>query len=431
MTASTPTASLWRNRSFVAVFSAGTISLFGSLITRTALPFAAILVLNAGALDVAALRGVEQVAALIFGLVAGAWVDRLRRRPIMIWADVGRAVLLASIPLAFLAHSLGMTQLVVVAFLAAVLSTIFDVADRSYLPTIVERQQLVGANSALTAAGSAAEFMSFGIGGFLVKLFTAPIAIAIDAVSFVVSAVLLSTIRKQEPPPKAVHDREPVLREIREGIRITAGNPVLRALALAHGGTHIAWGVFGTGYLLYATRELDLDPAAIGIIAAIGGVGSLAGSVAAPRAVRRFGVGRTILGGMLLFAFGDLLIPLAPAHVALVGAAFLIAQQLIGDSGGTVYEIVETSVVQSSVDNRIIGRVNASFFTFTTLMTLAGVIIGGVVGEYLGLRTAFAIAVLGALLSIVVIWFSPVRHMRDTTIDSGPVLPGDEAPITE
>lgn len=431
MTAPPASVSLWRNRSFVAVFSASTISLFGSLITRTALPFAAILVLDAGPLDVAALRGVEQVAALIVGLFAGAWVDRLRRRPIMIGADIGRAILLASIPLAALGHLLGMTQLVVVAFFAAVLSTIFDVADRSYLPTIVPRGQLVGANSALTAAGSAAEFMSFGIGGFLVKLFSAPIAIAVDAASFVVSALLLGTIRKPEPPPKPAHHREPVLREIREGLRIVAGSPVLRALALAHGGTHIVWGVFGTGYLLFATEELDLDPAAIGIIAALGGIGSLLGSVAAPAAVRRFGVGRTILGGMVLFAIGDLLIPLAPAHMAWLGAAFLIAQQFVGDSGGTVYEIVETSLVQSTVDNRVIGRVNASFFTFTTLMTLAGVVLGGVAAEFLGLRIAFAIGLLGAVVSIVVVWFSPVRLLRETSITADPALPGAETPLTE
>jgi MFS family permease len=422
---------LWRNRSFVALWSAGTISIFGSLITRTALPFAAILVLDAGPLQISAIRGVEEVAALIFGLVAGAWVDRLRRRPIMIWADIGRAILLGSIPVAFLANALGLTQLVVVAFFAAVLSTVFEVAERSYLPTVVPREQLVGANSAITAAGSVAEFTSFGIGGFLINALKAPIAIAFDAASFLVSAILLSRIRTEEPPPKPANDREPVLHEIREGIRITVASPVLRALALSHGGTHITWGVFGTGYLLFATEELDLDPAAIGIIAAIGGIGSLLGSVAAPWAVRRFGVGRTILGGMVLFALGDLLIPLAPGHAALLGAGFLIAQQLIGDSGGTVYEIIETSLVQSSVDNRVIGRVNASFFTFTTLMTLAGVIVGGVTAEYLGLRVAFAIGVLGAILSIAVIWFSPVRHMRETTISAGPVLPGEDSPLTE
>jgi len=296
---------------------------------------------------------------------------------------------------------------------------------------VVTRSQLVGANSALTASGSVAEFTSFGLGGFLINVLTAPIAIAIDAISFVASALLLGTIRRPEPPPKPVEHREPVLREIREGLRITAQSPILRALALAHGGTHILWGVFGTAYLLYAKNELDLDPAATGVIAALGGIGSLLGAFAAPVAVRRFGVGRTILGGMLLFAAGNLLIPLAPPHVAILGGAFLIAQQLIGDSGGTVYEIVETSLVQSSVDNRVIGRVNASFFTFTTLMTLAGVIIGGVVAEYLGLRAAFVFGLVGAVVAIAVVWFSPVRHMRETSIAEGPVLPGGEAPLTE
>jgi MFS family permease len=431
MTEPAPATTLWGNRAFVAVWSASTISIFGSLITRTALPWAAILVLDAGALDVAALRGVEQVAALIVGLFAGAWVDRLYRRPIMIWADIGRAVLLGSIPVAFVAHALGMTQLVLVAFFAATLSTIFDVADRSYLPTVVPRHQLVGANSALTASGSVAEFTSFGLGGFLINALTAPIAIAFDAISFVASALLLGTIRKPEPPPKPIAHREPVLREIREGLRIVARTPLLRALALSHGGTHILWGVFGTAYLLYAKDELGLDPAATGIIAAIGGIGSLAGAFAAPWLVRRIGVGRTILGGMVLFALGNALIPLAPANAFLVGAAFLIAQQLIGDSGGTVYEIVETSLVQSTVDNRVIGRVNASFFAFTTLMTLAGVILGGLIGEYIGLRTAFTVGLVGAVLAIAAVWFSPVRDMRDTVIAEGPVLPGDESPLTE
>jgi MFS family permease len=420
---------LWRDRTFVAVWSASTISIFGSLITRTALPFAAILVLKAGPLEISAIRSAELVASLVVGLVAGAWVDRLRRRPIMIWADLGRAILLGSIPIAAILGIMGMPQLILVAFAAAILSTFFDVADRSYLPTIVARERLVAANSALTASASVAEFTSFGIGGFLIKLFTAPIAIAIDAVSFLVSALLLATIRRKEPAPTPVADREPVLREIRDGMRIVSRSPMLRALALAHGGTHILWGIFGTSYLLFATNELDLDPAAIGIIAGVGGLGSLVGSLAAPIVARRLGVGRSILLGMVGFTIGNALIPLAPAHAALLGAAFLIGQQLIGDSGATVYEIVETSLVQASVGERVMGRVNATIGTFTTLLTLAGAVGGGILAELFGLRAAFGVGMLGALAAIVVIWFSPVRHIRDAPITADHLAPGEDAPL--
>lgn len=422
---------LWRNRSFLAVWSASTISIFGSLITRTALPFAAILVLDAGPLEISAIRSAELIAGLVVGLVAGAWVDRLLRRPILIWADVGRAVLLGSIPVAFALNVLGLPQLLFVAFAAAVLSTFYDVADNAYLPTIVPRQRLVEANSALTATWSVAEFSAFGIGGFLIEIFKAPFAIAIDAVTFLFSALLLGTIRKKEPPPKPHADREPVLREIREGIGIVARSPVLRALALSHGGTHILWGIFGTSYLLFATEELGLGPAAIGVIAAVGGLASLAGSALAPLMTRRFGIGRTILLGMLGFVIGNSFIPLAPAGAVALGAAFLITQQLVGDSLATVYEITETSLVQASVGDSILGRVNASTHTFTTLMTLAGAIAGGIIAETLGLRVAFAIGLLGGVFGLVVVWFSPVRFIRDAPIATNAVLPGDESPLTE
>jgi MFS family permease len=430
-----PEPALWRDRSFLAVWSASTVSIFGSLITRTALPFAAILVLDAGPLEISALRSAELIAGLFVGLVAGAWVDRLRRRPILIWADLGRAVLLGSIPVAFVFNVLGLPQLIFVAFAAAILSTFFDVADNAYLPTVVPRRRLVAANSALTATGSVAEFSAFGIGGFLIEVFKAPIAIAIDAVTFVVSALLLGTIRKKEPPPTPHADREPVLREIREGIRIVVRSPLLRALALSHGGTHILWGIFGTSYLLFATQDLHLGPAAIGVIAGIGGIGSLAGSALAPIMVRRFGIGWSILLGILGFTIGNALIPLAPAAGAVIGipmgALFLIGQQLLGDSLATVYEVTETSLVQASVGDRVLGRVNATTHTFTTLLTLAGAIAGGIIAENWGLRTAFWVGLLGAVLSLLVVWFSPVRHVREAPLVPNIGMPGDDLPITE
>lgn len=430
-----PGPSLWRDRNFLAVWSASTISVFGSLITRTALPFAAILILDAGPLEISAIRSAELIAALFVGLVAGAWVDRLRRRPIMIWADLGRAALFLTIPVTFVFGVLGLPQLLLVAFAAAVLSTFFDIADNAYLPTVVPRERLVSANSALTASGSVAEFSSFGIGGFLIEIFKAPIAILIDSVSFVVSALLLMTIRKKEPPPPPVADREPVLREIRDGMRIVWGSPVLRALTLSHGGTHILWGIFGTSYLLFAVNDLRLGPAAIGVIAALGGLGSLAGSAMTPRLVRRFGIGQTILIGILGFTIGNALIPLAPADGMLlgisVGALFLVAQQLFGDSFATAYEITEVSLVQASVDNRVLGRVNATSSTFTTLLTLAGAVGGGIIAETWGLRAAFAVGLVGAVLSFVVVWFSPVRFIREAPIAPPHAIPGDELPITE
>lgn len=428
---SAPRQALWRDRSFLALWSASTISLFGSLITRTALPFAAILVLDAGPIEISAIRSAELVAALIVGLFAGAWVDRLRRRPILIWSDIGRALLLGSIPVAFLVGQLTLAHLLFVAFAAAVLTTFFDIADNAYLPTVVSRDRLVSANSALTATGSVAEFSAFGIGGFLIELLRAPIAIAIDAVTFLVSALLLLTIRKKEPPPAPVVDREPVFREIRDGMRIVARSPVLRALALSHGGTHILWGIFGTSYLIFAIDELQLGPAAIGIIAGVGGIGSLAGAVLAPRMVRRFGIGQTILLGMLGFLVGNTLIPLAPAGAVLLGAAFLITQQLFGDALATVYEITEVSLVQASVADRVLGRVNATISTFTTLLTLAGAVFGGIIAETWGLRAAFAVGLLGAVAAIVVVWFSPVRFIRDAPLVPLHGLTADELPITE
>ena len=430
-----PDTPLWRDRSFLAVWSASTISVFGSLITRTALPFAAILILDAGAAEISWIRSAELVAGLIVGLFAGAWVDRLRRRPILIWADLGRAALLISIPIAYAFNALGLAQLLIVAFAAAVLSTFFDVADNAYLPTVVSRRKLVSANSALTATGSVAEFSAFGIGGFLIEVFKAPIAIAIDSVTFVVSALLLSTIRKKEPPPTPHADREPVLREIRDGIRIVTRSPILRALALSHGGTHVLWGIFGTSYLLFALEELHLGPAAVGVIAAVGGIGSLAGSALAPIMVRRFGIGWSIILGILGFTIGNALIPLAPATGAVMGismgALFLIGQQLLGDSLATVYEVTEVSLQQAMVGDRLLGRVNASFHTFTTLLTLAGAIAGGIIAETWGLRAAFWVGLLGALLSLFVVFFSPVRHVKVAPLVPTIGMPGDQLPITE
>jgi MFS family permease len=408
----TPSASLWRNGAFLRVWTAATISVFGSFVTRIALPFAAILVLRAGPFEIAVLRSLELVAALVVGFVAGAWVDRLRRRPVMIWADLGRAALLGSIPLAAIGGWLTLPQVYLVAAAAAVLTTFFDVADRAYLPTIVPRSDLVRANGALAATSSAVEFAAFGVAGFLVNLLTAPMAILIDALSFVVSALLLGTIRRPEPPPPPAADREPVLAEIREGLELVLHDPVLLGLVRGTMGLAAMWGIFGATWLLFVTEELRLDPAVIGVIAALGGFGSLLGALLAARVTARFGVGPVVIVAMLFAALGNLLIALAPAGLPLVAIGFLVGQQLIGDTAVTVFDVTEVSVRQARVGDRQLGRVNATVRVAMVLAQLAATLLGGLLAELIGLRGAAFLAPVGALLGAWALWASPVRRLR-------------------
>jgi MFS family permease len=403
---------LWRNQAFVRVWSAATISIFGSLITRMALPFVAILVLDAGAFEVALVRSIDLLAALLFGLVVGAWVDRLRRRPVMVWADLGRAVLLLTIPVAAVGGWLTLAQVLLVSFVVAILSTFFDAADNAYLPTIVPRDQLVGANGALAASGSAAEFTAFGISGFLVQLLSAPIAIFIDAISFVVSAALLGTIRRAEAPPPAKADREPVIREIREGLAVIARDPILRAFTLASMAQATLWGVFGAIWILFAVDELGLGAAAIGVIAGFGGLSSLVGGAFAARLTDRFGIGRAAIGSMLLASVGFALIPLAPADLPLVAFAFLVGQQLIGDGAVTLYDVTETSVRQAMVDDRTLGRVAATVHVGSVGAQLLAALGAGLLAELVGLRATAYLAPLGTLVAAAILVVSPVRRLH-------------------
>ncbi len=405
-------SSLWSDGAFVRVWTAATVSVFGSLVTRIALPLAAILVLGSGTIEIAILRSLDLGATLVFGLVAGAWVDRLRRRPVLIWADLGRAVLLGSIPVAFALGVLTYWQLLIVSGLAAILTTFFDAAATAYLPSVVQRDRLLEANSALAASASASEFLAFGISGFLVQLLTAPIAIAIDAVSFLASAVLLGTIRKEEAPPPPVEDREPVLHEIREGLRLVIHDPVLRAFAGAQMALAAMWGVFGATWFLFVLDELQLGAAVLGLVAAVGGASSFIGAVVATRATRRWGVGHVAIAAMLLAALGNAFIPLAPTGFALVAIASLVMQQLLADSAITVYDITEVSVRQTLVHERSLGRVTSTFHVAAVLAQLIATLAAGLLAEAIGLRATSWLAPLGGLVGAAILWWSPVRRLH-------------------
>jgi MFS family permease len=406
---------LWLHAEFRKLWAGQTVSLFGSLVTRTALPFAAILVLQATPFQMSLLSAADLVAAFLVGLFAGVWVDRLRRRSIMIVADLGRAVLLGSIPAAAVFGLLSFAHLYVVAFGVGILTMFFDVAYIAYLPTLIPREDLVEGNSKLAATASVASVGSFGLGGWLVQLLTAPGAIFVDALSFVFSALTLWLIRTPEPPPAPKAERSGIWAEIGEGLTALARNPILRAVAGSVVTLEFCYGIFGTLFLLYASRELGFAPGLLGMIFAVGGVSSLLGAIAAGPLTCRFGLGLTLVLALLLVSLGQLLVPLAQGATVLA-AALLVGQQLVGDGAMTVYEISQTSLRQTVTSDRLLGRVNASIRFLSLAMSIIGALASGVLGETIGLRPTIFIGVGIGFISLFWLLLSPVWKLREMPV---------------
>lgn len=407
---------LWRQPDFLKLWAAQAVSEIGSRISRTAIPLAAVLVLGASPFQMGILNGAGAAGILVFGLFTGAWADRLRRRPILIAADLGRAALLGSIPLAAAFGRLSLGHLVVVAAAAAVLTVLFDVAHQAYLPTLVEREELLDGNSKLALSGAVAEVAGPGLAGVLVEWITAPMAILFDAVSFLFSAVFLSRIREPEPPP--VRRAQPHLgREIAEGLRGAWNDPLLRAMAGRTLTAAFFLGFPGSLYFLFAVRELRLSPALLGAVIAAGGVGSLAGAMVAERLGRRFGMGRTLIGSALGIGAASLLVPLAHGSVAAC-SAFLAAAQL-GDVAWPVYTIHETSLRQAVTPTRLLGRVNSAMHLLFWGVLPLGALAAGALAEAVGMRGALFIGALGVLLSSFWLVISPVRRLRALPANAG------------
>ena len=405
---------LWTHPDFVRLWSASTVSVFGSLITRTALPFAAILALGATPSQVGWLSIAELLPGFVIGLGAGAWIDRRRRRPVMIGADLGRAAILLLVPLAALLGALSLPLLIAVAAAISVLNVAFDVAYQSYLPTLVRRDELVEGNSKLTAAASVAEAASFGMGGWLVQLLTAPVAIAVDAVTFVASALFVGAIRAPEPHPAGaagISEARPSLRsEIADGMRLIWRDGALRALVGSNAGLAFSFGVGSAAYLVYVSRVLGFSPGVLGLIFGLGGVASLVGALAAGR-LARFPIGPVMVACFVVAAIGQALVPLATA-AGPVAVALLVAQQFVSDPAYTVYEINQVSLRQGMVPDALLGRVNATVRVSEVGAQILGALLGGYVGDAYGARAALVVGLTGLLLAALWLFRSPVRALR-------------------
>jgi len=413
---------LWRHPDFVRLWSGQTISVFGSLIGQTALPFTAIIYLKARPLEVALITSSSVLAGICVGLFAGVWVDRLRRRPIMIAADLGRAAVLATVPLAAAFGVLRIEQLYAVAFVSGVLTTFFDVAYASYLPTLVRPDELVEGNSKLTGSAAVAEFGGFSAAGWLVQLLTGPGAVLIDAVSFVWSALAVRSIRTPETAPVPPAGRLGVLPEIGEGLRFVAREPVLRAVTASFVALQLAFGMVGAVFLLYTNRELGFSPGVLGMIFGVGGVMSFVGALVAGWAGRRFGVGGSMILGLAIAACG-LLVVAGAREASLFAAVLLVGQQLISDGAWTVYEINQMSLRQALAPERLLGRVNAAIRFAGLVAMLIGSLTAGAAADAAGPRVVIVAAACVMLAGAASLLLSPARRVRELGAAASAVIP--------
>lgn len=398
---------LWRHREFLKLWTAQTISVFGDNFTGLALPIIAAISLQATPGQMGILTAVERAPFLLLGLFAGVWVDRMRRRPILIAGDIGRGLVLLSIPAAAFAGSLGMPQLYAVGFLIGCFTVFFDVSYQSYLPSLVERRQLVEGNSKLEATRSVAQLAGPGVAGGVIQMLTAPVAIILDALSFFTSAGLIGAIRlpEQAPPPA---ERRALLVEVREGLGVVFGNRYLRSIAAATGTSNLFSSSLFALYILFVTRELGLTPAAIGLIFSLGNVAGLIGALTAGRLAARFGVGRVIVGSIAVGGLGFIPVGLATPATAY---PMLILAGALGIFGSLVYNINQVSLRQAITPMRLQGRMNATMrFLVWGTMPLGG-LLGGALGETLGLRTAILLSAVGGAFAFLWVLLSPVRGL--------------------
>lgn len=402
---------LWLNGDFLKLWAAQTISTFGSVVTRDALPLVAIITLNASTAQVGMLSAAGALPALLIGLPAGVWVDRWRRRPVLIAADLLRAGLLLTIPVAALLGWLGLVQLVAVAFLAGIMTIFFDVADNSYLPSLVQRKHLLEGNSKLGTTSSLAEVGGSAVTGLLVQLLTAPAAIFVDVFTYLASALLLSRIRQSERAPEAPTTAPGMRREIVEGLRLVSRSDILRNLAVSAALRTFFGSFIGALYSLFAIRILKLPPSVLGLLIASGGIGSLLGAALAGRAVNAWGLGRLLSGALLLRSATLLLLPLA-ALVPAVAVPLLIIDQIVGDTLLTTFLINEISLRQSVTPDRLLGRTNATMSFIVVGLAPLGLLLGGLLGEIAGVMETLLIAAAGIFTAGLWLFFSPVQRLR-------------------
>jgi len=399
-----------RVHDFRQLWFADTISQFGSRFSELAVPVLAVTILGANELQMGLLTAFEFLAFLVVGLPAGAWVDRWRKKRVLVTGDVLRALALGSLPLAWWLGWLTFTQVLLVALVVGTCRVFFDVAYQSYLPELVEPGQIGEGNAALQAPESVASIGGPAVAGGAIHLIGAPLTIGVDALSFLGSALFIGRIRHaDEPPPR--ENRRPLRVEIGEGLRFVFGHPLLARITACTGIGNFFSSATGAMLVIFCLNDLHLDAGQLGIAMGLGAVGGLLGALATPHLNDWIGEGRTIPVSALVWVPGGLLMPLAgtviPPLVALMASSALTSFAVV------VYNVTQVSFRQRLCPRPLLGRMNASIrFVVWGGMPFGG-LVGGIVGQAFGARTVFWAAAAGALLACLPVLFSPLIRMRD------------------
>ena len=423
-----PQGRLWANGDFLKLWTGQSISELGSQISGLAIPWVAAVVLNVSPLVFSLMEVLGFLPFILLALPAGVWVDRMRRRPILIVGDAARALLLATIPVTYAFGVLTIWQLLAVQFVVGIFTVFFDVAYQSYLPSLVEREDLVEGNAKLQLTVSLAQVAGPSMSGGLIAALTAPYAIVVDAVSYVISAGFMTPIKRPEILPERDVDapKPAMLPELKEGVRWVVGSRYLRAVAACTATSNFFNSVAFSIFVLYAVRVLHLSSVRVGVVFACGSVGAVLGALVVNRLQRRITVGRTIVGGAIMFSAGGLAYPLAPRSFPL---PVLIAGAFCAQFGGLVYNIAQVSFRQAITPERLQGRMNAAMRWIVWGTIPLGTLLGGVLGSTVGLRFALWVGALGGLGAFLFVALSPVRSIVTLPEQVGAIGEPDETAL--
>jgi MFS family permease len=413
MTSKSP---LWRQGDFLRLWGAQTVSDFGAWITRTGLPMMAVMGLAATPAQLGILAALSSGPALLVGLGAGDFVDHTARRPVLVAADLVRAAILITLPVAAWLHLLSMLQLYAAGALVAAASALFDIADHAYLPGLVGKDLVTEANAKIGATESLAEMSGPAVAGVLFQWLTAPIAVAVNAATYLASALMLARIRMVEPPPAPGARRRGWVDGVVTGARTSWSDPRVRVLLVQTGVGGLFGGFFSALYIAFVLRDLGLGPVLLGIGIAAGGFGALVGSFLAQPMARRFGVGPTICLTGALSALGTMIVLLAPAN-PVAGMACLVVSQLVGDVFGIVPLILATSLRQTVLPQNLLGRVGATFRVAGGGTAVIGALAGGALGQALGLRETLLLAIAGLMFGPLYGGLSPLWKVKAMPAD--------------